>query len=314
VRGGGRLYIQVAPTRADLHITRATHETDYPLELIQEILRVKGPAWICDEIARDEDPNYVQRHITFDLLSYVPAEWFKGKRVLDFGSGCGASTVVMARMLPGAEFVGVELLEEYTGVARRRAELLGYRNAQFLTSPDPNSLPANVGEFDAIVLSAVWEHLLPGERPQLLNRLWARMKPGGIIFINQTPHRLWPIEAHTTGIPLLNYVPSAVALPVAKKLSPRVAPEHSWSDLLRKGIRGGTVHEIMGHLKKSGHRATLLSPTAAGMRDRIDLWYQTSSELGKGGVKRVMRTGLKTLRAVSGQTLVPALSIAIRKD
>ena len=35
--------------------------TDYPLDLIEHVLCVKGPAYLCDEIMRDEDPLYVQR-------------------------------------------------------------------------------------------------------------------------------------------------------------------------------------------------------------------------------------------------------------
>lgn len=34
---------------------------------------------------------------------------FNGKCVLDFGCGYGASALVMAAMLPDAEFVGIEL-------------------------------------------------------------------------------------------------------------------------------------------------------------------------------------------------------------
>lgn len=45
--------------------------TNYPLELIEHVLRVKGPAYLCDEIMRDEDARYVQHAFSWDILSYV---------------------------------------------------------------------------------------------------------------------------------------------------------------------------------------------------------------------------------------------------
>jgi hypothetical protein len=37
--------------------------------------------------------------------------------------------------------------------------------------------------------------------------LWRQLRLGGILFLNQTPHRYYPLEHHTTGLPLLNYLP-----------------------------------------------------------------------------------------------------------
>ena len=61
--------------------------TDYPLDLIEHVLRVKGPAYLCDEIKRDENPLYVEHTLKWAILSYVGTEGFHGKRILDFGSG-----------------------------------------------------------------------------------------------------------------------------------------------------------------------------------------------------------------------------------
>jgi 2-polyprenyl-3-methyl-5-hydroxy-6-metoxy-1,4-benzoquinol methylase len=241
----GRNRVSINVRDSGTYVSKRTWETSYPLALIEEIARTKGAAWTCDEIMRDESPSYLQRHVEFAILSYAPVAWFEGKRVLDFGCGCAASTVVMARMLPGATFVGVELLPEYTQVARKRAAHYGYTNTRFETSPDPNSLPADIGTFDAIVLGAVWEHLLPEERTQLLDRLWGVLNPGGILFLYETPHRYWPVEAHTTGIPLLNYLPAQAALPLARLFSGKVGDDATWPELLRRGIRGGTAHEVM---------------------------------------------------------------------
>ncbi len=59
--------------------------TDYPLELIEHVLRVKGPAYLCDEIMRDEDSRYVQHSFRWSILSYTEHADFIGRRMLDFG-------------------------------------------------------------------------------------------------------------------------------------------------------------------------------------------------------------------------------------
>ena len=127
-------------------------ETAYPVDLIEHVLRVKGVS-VADEIMRDEAPLYVQHDFRWDILSYIQAADFAGRRVLDFGCGSGASTAVLARMLPDStQFVGVELEPEYVDLARHRARYHGIdRRATFHLSPTPNHLPTDIGQFDSPV-------------------------------------------------------------------------------------------------------------------------------------------------------------------
>src|SRR5215475_11697969 len=116
----GRRKVSVHPKDEKLFVSIGSFETRYPVGLIEHILRVKGADYLCDELAREEDPNYVQRDLEFDLQAYFPGEDFAGKRILDFGSGSGASTMVLARFFRGAEIVGVELEEELQSIAKSR--------------------------------------------------------------------------------------------------------------------------------------------------------------------------------------------------
>jgi len=160
----GRRRITVTPADPSLFMPSRTWETSYPLQLIEQILEVKGPAYLCDEIKRDEAPAYVQSFLKYDILSYFDEAELDGKWVLDFGCGSGASTMILARMLPNATFVGVELEGQLLTIARMRAEFYGTPNATFYESPDGDHLPEGIGTFDVVMLSAVWEHLLPHER------------------------------------------------------------------------------------------------------------------------------------------------------
>ena len=127
-------------------VPRATCETNFPLEVVQRLLRTTSPEWICDVLARHEDPAYVQGEMHSQLLAYFPHEAYAGKRLLDFGCGNGASTMAMAALLPHTEVIGIELNGDRLDEA---AVILEYRrgldNVRFLSSPSGKSLPAGIG-------------------------------------------------------------------------------------------------------------------------------------------------------------------------
>jgi 2-polyprenyl-3-methyl-5-hydroxy-6-metoxy-1,4-benzoquinol methylase len=300
----GRHHIRVQPD-AGCAGANESWTTAYPPELILEIHGTKR-SYVCDEIRREEDPRYVERSIRHEVLGYLDAEAFRGKRILDFGCGAGASTLVMSRLFPPCELVGVELEERLLKLARLRAQYLGKSALSFHPCLSGTELPSGLGQFDFIVLSAVYEHLLPEERGVLLPRIWSHLKPDGVLFINQTPHRYSPLEMHTTGLPLLNYLPDALALSVARRFCKRINGDEDWPALLRAGIRGATIGEI---LRVLGGGATLLAPKHG---DQIDLWYGKLSSR-YGWLKRSIWAALKALKPIAGIHLVPELTLALRK-
>jgi 2-polyprenyl-3-methyl-5-hydroxy-6-metoxy-1,4-benzoquinol methylase len=305
----GRHKITVAPA-AGFSVPRTSWVTAYPLPLILKIHAAKDIT-ICDEIMREEDPRYVERALRSQVLTYVSPESFAGRRILDFGCGSGASTMVLSRLLPECQIVGIELEDRLLQVARLRAEHFGRRNIQFLKSPSGDSLPPELGEFDYIMFNAVFEHLLPHERPRLLPAVWRHLRPVGVMFLNQTPYRYSLVEVHTTGgLPLINYLPDSATLWAARKFCKRVQPDETWASLLRRGIRGGTVPEIL-RILGGKKRAQLLQPSAE-VGDRIDLWLGTLSTR-HAWLKRSIWLSLKVIKWVTGRQITPTLSLAIRK-
>src|SRR5687767_10830265 len=238
--GNGRRRVSVELFDPALFSPRLECETSYPVDLIRLIVDVKEPAWLCDEIARDEDPEYVLKHLENEFRAYFGEEHFAGRRILDFGCGSGASTMLLARMFPQSEITGVELDGDLLRVAQGRLDHYQFQNVRLLQSPSGKELPNELGTFDVVVLSAVYEHLLPDERTVILPELWRLLNDGGTLFIDQTPHRFFPVELHTTSLPLINYLPDRLTLKAARKFSRRVKEDDSWEFLLRAGIRGAT--------------------------------------------------------------------------
>ena len=311
VNGNG-LKIEVFPQNQNVFLPKRECVTAYPIDLIELILKIKGPYGLCDEIQRDEKADYVRISLTYDLLSYVDKTAFEGKRILDFGCGSGASTAILGRMFPQCRIVGLELNAPLLEIAQARAAHYKLPRVSFQRSVDPLSLPDSLGEFDFVLLSAVFEHLLPQERQTLFPKLWSLLKPGGVLFINQTPYRYFPVETHTTGLPLINYLPDRAAHRVAKRFSRRNLEKADWPELLRGGIRGCTAREIMRILKDRGQDAVLLEPSYLGIKDRVDLWYVKIDRSKYQTLKQLYAVFARLLYC-GGILLLPHVSIAIQK-
>ncbi len=289
--------------------------TAYPPDLIEHVTRVRGAAWTVDEIRREEDPTYIEHDVRHSVLAYRPTAWFEGARVLDFGCGSGASTCVLGRLLPrSARIDGVELDARLVGLARHRAAALGLDGrVEFHASAGGSALPGDLpSRFDAIVLMAVWEHVLADERRALLPALWARLRRGGVLFVAQTPWRWSPVEAHTTGLPLINYLPARLAGAAARRLSQRVRREATWQELCRAGIRGGSVREI-ARLLGGRRNARVLDPLPSVASDPVELWLRHSAPRGRADVKRRIARVLGAVYALTGVAAVPQVNAAFEK-
>lgn len=311
---GGKVRVTLNPVDENLFIPLRICETSLPLEIISEFLG-RSFAWLCDSLARHDDPRYVVKAVRGQLLAYFDTTAFRGKRLLDFGCGTGASTLCMAAMFPEAEVVGVELSQSNVVMAQKILVARGLPNCRFLVSPDGNSLPTGIGTFDFVMLSAVYEHLLPDERRRVLPLIWSNLNLGGVLFINQTPYRYFPYEHHSTGLWFINYLPDRLCLLLARKLSRHNPVENKkldWSGHLRGGIRGGTEAEIVRNLRlaKSG-RPTIIQPKVG---DRATYWLSRTGPERHRAAKKAIAALFRLTDKAFGTVPSMNLDVAIRKD
>jgi len=312
----GSRRVSVSAKDPSVYVAVAECTTRYPIDLIETILAVKGISYVCDEITREERPGYLQHVLWWTVRGHLDERELSGRRILDFGCGSGASTMILARLFAGAEFVGVDIDEPALGIAEARRRHYALGNVEFHRSPSALELPPGLGDFDVIMFSAVFEHLLPAERPVMIPKLWSVLRPGGVLLVGETPHRFTPIELHTTGgLPLINYLPAPVVLRIAKRFSPRIWPEATWEQLLRAGIRGGTEREFLRILRAAGyHDAVLRRPSGQnGVHDEFDLWYEISHVNELPGFKSKLRTAFRTLKRYTGISFTPYLAFAVEK-
>jgi glycosyltransferase involved in cell wall biosynthesis/ubiquinone/menaquinone biosynthesis C-methylase UbiE len=137
-----------------------------------------------------------------------------GCRVLDLGCGTGSSSVVLAEN--GATVVGAETEQNSLEVAVQRATDHGVAHrCRFVRIPyltmAQGALPFRDESFDACNLIGVLEHMKPRERQATTVEIRRVLKPGGTLFIFDTPNRAYPRAQHTTDLWFLGWMPVFLA-------------------------------------------------------------------------------------------------------
>jgi SAM-dependent methyltransferase len=289
--------------------------------VIEYLAKRIGCAGLAKFVNRFKD-NAVPGVLRSQLFSYFRPEEFRGKRLLDFGCGYGASTFGMANLLPETEILGVELLQERVEVAEKIAALQGISNVRFLCSPSGDQLPDDIAQFDFVMLSAVYEHLLPRERRIIMPLLWSAMKEGAAIFINQTPYRYFPFEHHSTGLWFINYMPDKLAHLVARKWSrsdpseydPAIQQSLNWETHLRGGLRGATEWEIIRNLTRGKKvEARILQPRPECARDRADYWFARTGQRRFRILKKAMACTFRITDRLLGTVPSTNIEVVVRK-
>jgi protein-L-isoaspartate(D-aspartate) O-methyltransferase len=102
----------------------------------------------------------------------------KQHRVLEIGTGSGYQAAVLSRL--AGHVVTVERYRKLADTARARLEKLGCHNVEVMLA-DGLDLPANIGPFDRIIVTAAME--------QIPDNLIARLEVGGILIAPVGPHQ-----------------------------------------------------------------------------------------------------------------------------
>lgn len=109
-------------------------------------------------------------------------------RILDYGCAHGHYSMPMAQRLGQCEFVGIDISERAVAAARKWAERDGVDNVTFLNGDQSTLDDEALGTFDVIVAGEVVEHVW--DYCALLNKLKARLRPGGVLIVT-TPAGRW---------------------------------------------------------------------------------------------------------------------------
>ena len=101
----------------------------------------------------------------------------KHHQVLEIGTGSGYQAAVLAQL--ARQVLTVERFRTLADAARRRLEKIGYNNVEVMLA-DGYDLPANIGPFDRIIVTAAMV--------QIPDSLIERLKKDGILIAPVGPH------------------------------------------------------------------------------------------------------------------------------
>jgi SAM-dependent methyltransferase len=263
------------------------------------------PAWNDQQRERN---TYVRFRTAFMFDRFVRLAPDGAHRILDFGCGEGHSVEVLLERYPNASFVAADIysprLDEF------RARFGTDPRVTMILMDGPRSLAALGTGFDIIQLNAVFEHLLPDERQPVMSDLWRRLVPDGYMVITETPWRWFPIETHSTSLPLVNYLPDRLALWAARHCG-RFPVDQSWDEALREGLRGGTVAEIIACLGADSGGFRLVESAAPDARNLLDTWWH--GECRQTRAKAFAYRTLDWCRRLSGVTISPWINLVLQK-
>jgi SAM-dependent methyltransferase len=240
----------------------------------------------------------------FDRFVTLPRE---GQyRILDFGCGQGHSTEVLLGRFPNARIVAVDLAPVLADYRKR----VGNHPRVDIVPMEGSVLPALGDGYDVIQLNAVFEHLLPGERRELMPGLWRRLARDGYLIVMETPWRWFPIETHCTSLPLVNYLPDRLALAAFRHCG-RFSRSASMEAALRDGLRGATVAEIEASLDAPVGTLQRVSTDASDARDLLEVWWH--GECRQSRQRALAYQLLAFLRRTTGLVISPWINVVFRK-
>ncbi len=232
------------------HCSYSEFEAQLSLKTLSKIALRKG-RFFRDEVERSENPSYLQRKIEVLLKEFDIS--LSDKRMLDFGCGAGASTLIFLRC-GATDVTGVEVDEALLDISRSRLNDFfqkGYRLIKIDYIDGQYQLPFSNGQFDIVWAQAILEHVLPDQRRFVLRELWRVLRESGLLVIMGTPNRLWIKEFHTSNLFFVNYLPLELAIWVAHHCSRRVPADQPKEALLSDGFRGWTYWEIAQALENA---------------------------------------------------------------
>jgi ubiquinone/menaquinone biosynthesis C-methylase UbiE len=218
------------------------------METTDLIAREKRPARVgVEEALRSMgDAPYVTRYHTMRQTMAPLAHLYRGRHVLDYGSGRGLSSVVLME-LGAARVTGVELFENLVVEGREFLAATGFDDRVTLECvKDTRQLPFQDGVFGTVLCNAVFEHT-PQPRGAWIREVWRVVAPGGALVVNETPNKYLPVDFHTLHLPLTNWMPSRVAHWIGVKTG-RFDPKRT--DWEYSGWRGLGYYEFIGFLSR----------------------------------------------------------------
>src|SRR5437667_3089815 len=154
------------------------------------------------------------RHFLGPLFRYLRARRAQDLAVLEVGFSSGHVTEYLADQPEIATIHAFDTDPAFVAISRAKVEELGLkavRSVARLSTEETRRLPWADGAFDIVLAVGVVEHLPARHRRAQVDEFYRVLVSGGHMAIFDTPNRWFPLETHSVGLPLVQWLPPRLA-------------------------------------------------------------------------------------------------------
>jgi SAM-dependent methyltransferase len=189
-------------------------------------------------------------HFLGPLFAYLRAQRLGGLRLLEVGCSFGHMTEFLAEQPEVAALTTFDTDAAFVEITRVKVEELALAVVQQVRHLDQEAtrhLPWADAAFDLVLAVGVVEHLPARARRAQVDEYYRVLAPGGHIAILDTPNRWFPLETHSVGLPLVQWLPPRLAWRYARLGRPRVYGAVSFDEFRADGTgwRNATLAECL---------------------------------------------------------------------
>jgi SAM-dependent methyltransferase len=276
--------------RRVLTVDGREYETRYSQRVLDLLIRRKGPRRAVLYLPFKETRG---RHFLAPLFRHLRAAGPGRLSVLEVGCSFGHITEYLAEQPEVRSLHAFDTDADFVAIVRAKVEELGLaavREVALFTNAETCRLPYADAAFDVVLALGVVEHLPERTRRAQVDEYYRVLAPGGRIAILDTPNRYFPLETHSVGLPLIQWLPPRLAYRYARHVGPR-------------RYRTATVQDFTADDGVGWRNATLRECLpSTGWDGLVDL----TEEAGYGW--RFFRA---TARSRTRRALLPAFAVAV---
>ena len=196
------------------------YATAYSARVVRMLVDRKGPARTPPYLSYKETRG---RFFLDPLFAYLRGRGAQDMSVLEVGCSFGHVTEYLAGRPEVRDVTTFDTDPAFVAIVRVKVEEMGLdrvKEVRLFSNEETRRLPYPDGRFDLVVVLGVVEHLPVRGRRQIVDEYYRLLAPGGHITILDTPNRYFPLETHSVGLPLVQWLPARLAYAYAKVARP----------------------------------------------------------------------------------------------
>jgi SAM-dependent methyltransferase len=218
-----------------LTVDGRSYRTHYSARVVDLLVARKGPRRAPPYFTFKETRG---QHFLEPLFQYLAARSLSRLRVLEVGCSFGHITEYLDERAEVEAIHTFDTDADFVTIVRTKRQELPLRRVRevaHFTGEETRRLPWPEGFFDLVVALGVVEHLPLRLRRAQVDEYYRVLAPGGLIAVLDTPNRLFPLETHSVGLPLVQWLPAPLAYRYARLCRPGRFAEVTFTQFVADG-------------------------------------------------------------------------------